>query len=184
MPRGISTATKNSLATGTIRPCLNIKLSFGGFLRLTTAHKDVVVSGEGTFLPTGGVLSVSEVRDAVDLSASNLTITLSGCSADLVNSMKNTQLQGLSVTIWLTFLDEDFNVIQNLHYFNGIIENTVYQQNNKTITIAVVCQNFLARLNERKVRRYTDADQKNDFPSDKALEYVEQIQEQSLVWGN
>jgi len=160
-----------------------LQFSFGNLLKLTTSHLPNQITGKGTFSPANGVLSVSEVRDTGDLSASNLTIQLSGCDPALVNAMKNEQLQGTEVLIWLVFLNEDFATMTELHYFTGYIENTVYMQSAETITISVACQNFLARLSERKIRRYTDQDQKDVFSTDKGLEYVEQIQNKSLVWG-
>jgi hypothetical protein len=183
MPRGINTVTKNQLEDGHIRTALNIRMSFGADLKLTTANHANTISGLGVFQPTNGVLSVSEVRDTQDLAASNLTIQLSGCDPSLVNASKGTDLQGTEVNIWLVFLASNGDTQEHLHYFTGYIENTVYTQSAEAITISVACQNFLARLSERKIRRYTDQDQKDVFSTDEGLEFVEQIQEKSLVWG-
>jgi len=184
MPRGITSSVVNSLADGHIRTAMNIKMSFGTALQLTTSNQTNTIPSLGTFSPTNGVLSVTEVRDTEDLAASNLTIQLSGCDPALVNASKGTNLQGTAVQIWLVILnDTTGDTVNALHYFTGYIENTVYMQSAETITISVACQNFLARLNDRNVRRYTDQDQKDVFSADKGLEFVEQIQEKTLVWG-
>ena len=183
MPRGINTATVDDLADGEVRIALNIFIDFQNPLYATTSNEPNIITGVGTFTPANNVISIGEVRDNGDLSASNLSVVLSGCDNAIVNASKNEQLQGTEVKIWLVFLDENGDTQTTLHYFTGYIENTVYMQSAKTITISVACQNFLARLGDRKIRRYTDEDQKDVYSADKGLEFVEQIQEKTLVWG-
>tara|TARA_R110000824_G_scaffold24195_2_gene85578 strand:- start:3197 stop:4138 length:942 start_codon:yes stop_codon:yes gene_type:complete len=68
--------------------------------------------------------------------------------------------------------------------FKGLMDKMDISDNGDTCTVALKCENFLARLLEVKVRRYTTEDQKVDYPNDKGLDFVVAIQDQEIAWGS
>jgi hypothetical protein len=50
-------------------------------------------------------------------------------------------------------------------------------------TMSVTAESRLIDLDVTRERRYTDADQKIDFPDDKGLEFIADIQDKEIIWG-
>jgi len=68
--------------------------------------------------------------------------------------------------------------------FKGLMDKMDISDNGTTCTVQLKCENFLVRLLEQKVRRYTAEDQKLDFPNDKGLDFVVSIQDKEIAWGD
>ena len=49
--------------------------------------------------------------------------------------------------------------------------------------ITINGESRLIDLDVPRVRRYTSEDQKIDFPNDKGLEYIADLQDKEIVWG-
>ena len=49
--------------------------------------------------------------------------------------------------------------------------------------MSVTAESRLIDLDVTRERRYTDADQKIDFPDDKGLEFIADIQDKEIIWG-
>ena len=67
--------------------------------------------------------------------------------------------------------------------FEGFIDTMSILENGNTAQISVNVENKLIILERPLNRRYTDQDQKNLFAGDRGLEFVESLQDKSIVWG-
>ena len=52
-----------------------------------------------------------------------------------------------------------------------------------TANINVTAESRLIDLDRTRERRYTSEDQKIDFPNDKGLEFIADLQDKEIVWG-
>ena len=68
--------------------------------------------------------------------------------------------------------------------FSGFMDTMTINESGTTGVIAVTVENRLIEFEKTRVRRYTDNDQRIEHPSDDGLEYVSQIQEKAIVWGD
>ena len=67
--------------------------------------------------------------------------------------------------------------------FAGRMDQMVIDEQGDTSTIGLAVESNLIDLNKNRERRYTDQDQKSDYPSDLFFEYVAGLQHKRLTWG-
>lgn len=190
MPRGIGSDIKTDIEDGKYQYCMAVQI-FGigdnGNLLLSNGIKEYP-SGSPPYVytPAGSFLSISSVNENSDLGTSGITIQLSGCDNTLVEIARDTEFQGSEIRVWIFQLDENLDRVEpSIRYFTGILDNMVYRQSGNEIIIEVSCENFLVRLDDVNLRRYTHIDQQNAVGlGDTGLFYVNDIQEQKLVWGD
>lgn len=183
MARGISYAFESELANGSYTYAIGVDIGFdNGILRMTNHMKNVSDDGN-TYYSAGTILSVGSVNENTDLGISGLTVTLSGADPVIISRMQETEIQGAPVNAKLFILGNQSTVLYSHLYFKGVIDNMTYTQNGNSVTITLNCENFLVRFADRVNRRYTHSDQKIQYPSDKGLEFVEDISEKVVIWG-
>ena len=189
MPRGIDSAFETDIENGKYQFCMAVQI-FGingnSNLLLSNSIKELPSgSAHYVYTPAGSLLSISSTNENSDLGTSGITIQLSGCDNSLVTIARDAEFQGSEVRVWIFQLDENLDRIEpSIRYFTGILDNMVYRQSGNEIIIEVSCENFLVRLDDRNIRRYTHEDQRDVYgSSDSGLSFVEDIAEQKLVWG-
>ena len=67
--------------------------------------------------------------------------------------------------------------------FDGIMDTMSIKDSGQTATTAISAESALISLQNPKVRRYTDEDQKTEFASDDGFQFVPDIQDLALIWG-
>ena len=185
MSRGLDQTFKGIINSEYIKPALFVKASFSSELRIWSGHGSAYINGT-RYDGAGELLSVGTVQENSDLGTSGLTVSLSGCDNQIVNAMRDEEFQGNELIVYLGVLDDVAgvrSVAATTTFFKGFMDNATYVQNGETITIQISVENHLARLSRTNTRLYTAKDQKNVFPNDLGLDYIESIAEQKLIWG-
>lgn len=138
-----------------------------------------------TYIGAGNLLSISSIAENVELKAAGVTVVLSGISDPLLSKAQTEDYQGRELTIRLGGFDSSGNVIADpIIVFSGFMDTMTISDGGDTATIAVTVENRLVEFEKTRVRRYTDNDQRILHPTDKGLEFVSQIQEKEIVWGD
>lgn len=138
-----------------------------------------------TYVGAGNLLSISGISESVDLRASGITVQLSGISDPLLAKAKTEDYQGRELKVKLGGWDSSDNIISNpIIIFSGFMDTMTINESGETANINVTVENRLIEFEKTRVRRYTDNDQRIDYPNDDGLEYVSQIQEKTIVWGD
>ncbi len=175
---------------GTTRLAFTVKIDLPneGIIHVTNLPHNVAVGvggTEGTATPAGDQLQISNTTMSQDLGYSDLTITLSGLNSDFVEAARDYNFQGNSVKVFY-LMDKGFsNNYASKLGFRGLIEDMIYMDTGNDITVQLKCTNFLVRLGDSNVRRYTKEDQLRYYTQsqDKGFNFVESIADQELVWG-
>ena len=137
-----------------------------------------------TYVGLGDLLKIGQIREATDLSANGTTVTLTGVKSSLIAVARDEDYQGKIATIRLGAMDELSNVITNpVQLFSGFMDVMVIADSGESSTINVSIENKLIAFDRAYVRRFTDGDQKIDYPTDKGFEFVTSIQELEIIWG-
>jgi len=138
-----------------------------------------------TYVGAGNLLSISTVSENVELRASGITVQLSGISDPLLAKAKTEDYQGRELLVKLGGWDASDNIISSpTIIFSGFMDTMTINESGETATISVAVENRLIEFEKTRVRRYTDNDQRIEYPNDDGLEYVSQIQEKEIVWGD
>jgi len=188
MSRSLSTEMLAVSTAELVRPVIFVDLHFdtadGGSLYLWSGMGQLSHDGN-TYVGAGDLLSVSDIQENTELSANGMSITLSGVGEPLISKARDSDYQGRLLEVKLGALDESGDVISDpVVLFSGFMDVMSISSSGDTATISVSVENRLIEFDRTRVRRNTAEDQKIDYPTDKAFEYVSQIQEKEIVWGN
>jgi|TARA_R100000479_G_C6279278_1_gene162357 hypothetical protein len=140
-----------------------------------------------TYAGAGSLLGVSDVTENADLQASGLEIKLIA-SAEFITVLRDLEYQGGAVIGWLGIVD--INSLGNkanpagiFKFFEGFVDTMHFTMSENACLITLKAENKLIRLSKSNNRRYTAADQKIEYPSDKGFEFVNTIQDKEVLWG-
>jgi len=67
--------------------------------------------------------------------------------------------------------------------FSGRMDTMSIKDSGDTANISLTAESRLIDLERSRERRYTSEDQKIDYPNDKGLEFIADLQNQEIVWG-
>jgi hypothetical protein len=67
--------------------------------------------------------------------------------------------------------------------FSGRLDVPVIDEAGDTATISISYESRLADLDRPRIRRYTDQDQRAEYPNDGGLRYIAGLQDKQVTWG-
>lgn len=168
-----------------VRPVIFVDAEFDSSeLNLWSGYGNLAWSGK-TYVGAGNLLNISAIQENVELRANGLQLTLSGVLSPLLNKALTEDYQGRQLWVWLGAMDEDNHIISNpVIVFSGFMDTMVIADSGEQAVIQLSVENRLIEFERTRVRRFTDGDQRIEYPNDDGFEYVSQIQEKQIVWGD
>jgi hypothetical protein len=195
MARDLESAFITELAKEEIAPILLAKINTsGGDVRAWTGVGDITFDGE-VYVGGGDLVKVSELIESNDLSAKGMAVSLSGIPSDLLATALGQVEHGRVATLWLGLIEsvEDTTTTPSTYslglvdapyeIYSGFTDVTNVSEQGETSTITVNIENRLIALEVAKIRRYTDENQKGDYPNDKGMEFVNALQDMTFKFG-
>lgn len=189
MARSISTDLSNEFAADTLRPYYACKVTLPAAVgsNTFTTHKMwtgnyPLTVGSDTFEGLGEFLSVSDLAETSDMSASGLKISIIANSENLT-VLRDKQYQGQSVEAFVGALEADGTSAGQFKFFEGFADQMLFSMQPDACLVTLTAENKLIRLSKSSNRYYTHEDQIAEYPNDKGLEFVNVIQEQEVLWG-
>lgn len=181
--RDLSAEMQTVASSEFVRPIMLIEMAFSSTLYLWNGIGDLSHGGN-TYTGVGDLVSVSPMGESTDISAKGCNISLSGVNASLVDKAKSEDYQGNSVSIKMGALDDNGDIISSpIVIFKGFMDVMSITDGGEYSTITVSVENNLILFDKAKVRRYTDNDQKIDYPNDEGFSFVASIQNKQMIWG-
>lgn len=183
MSRSLTGAVQTALEQMNLTLCMFVRLTFdSGTVYVTSLAYAIDWDGH-TWLGLGNLGSISEVTEGENIEAYRVVLTLSGINTALMSAMLSEQYQGRAVSIWMGGLDVDHQIIADpVLVFNGRMDTPEIEVG-ETATIKLSCEGRLADLDRPRVARYTHEDQIARYPADLGLQFVPQMVEKPLYWG-
>ena len=184
MSRDLSTAMQTVTTDSVVRPFFLVTLDFPtGSINFWSGGGNLV-HGQTTYIGAGDLLSVSSFEEKTDLAAVGAAITLNGIKTSLVQKARDENYQGRAASIKLGAFDTTGNIIADpVTMFSGFMDVMVINEGAEYSEITVTLENKLLQLERSKERRYTDGDQRLDYPDDDGFEFVAALQDYEIVWG-
>lgn len=162
---------------------LPVTYTFSSSFRTETID-GVVYQALGTLLNIG-----TQQRD-LRVTSSDTTITLSGLDSDNVYIVLGTKIKGSLVEIWRGFYDENYNLVNTVRRYNGIItsytitEDLQQDSNLDNFVISVNCSAYKTVLENRIAGRKTNSNSWKEFnPTDVSMDRVQAISEAYFDFG-
>jgi hypothetical protein len=183
MSRILPTGFNAAVTASVVRPAFFVELDWSdGILYVWNGYGSIVFGGN-TYLGTGHLGKISEVKESKDLTANGVTLALSGIPSALITEALANDNQGRPAKIYIGALAGDGTLAAAPYLiFDGVIDLTVIADTGDTSTISVQLEKELVD-NRSGARRYTHEDQQIDFPGDLGFQYVAALSTQIITWG-
>lgn len=187
MTREIDSNLRNAISDPVIHPVYLIELMYDDApLRLHSGTRNITFQGNN-YRGVGQFGSISSSAEVSDQATTFIDLTLSGIQASDIGLQLNQYYQGRTGTVWLGLRDlSDNSLITPTIIFKGVMDNSRITVSDKIGSISVRLNSPLVRWDKPNIKRYTEADQQEDFPNDKGFEFVPLLREQrGLIarWG-
>lgn len=184
MSRELTTAMKSAVTADLVRPITLVQCAFdSGDLNLWSGIGNLTVDSV-EYVGAGTLLQIGEIAESAELQANGLTVALSGITEPLISKARDEDYQGRELKVLLGAIDSEGDVTANpVILFSGFMDTMVINDGAETATIQITVENRLIEFERTRGRRYTAEDQKIDYPDDKGLEFVAEMQEKEIIWG-
>jgi hypothetical protein len=151
-----------------------------------------VWSGLGTlswdgydWLGIGTLGKVGVVTEDSQLNAQALQISLSGIDSDLLSYALGEVQQGLPVKLWFATFDDAGNItVSPTLCYAGRMDQISILQDTSTATIGITVENRLSDLQRKVERRFTDRDQRLNYPNDLGFAFIAWTMDWNGSWGS
>lgn len=184
MTRTLGSSFQTELAATELSPFFAIEMDFEGDpVRLWGGYGNIVIDGDSYF-GAATLLNISPISETSEVQANGITVTLSGIDTSLISAALSENYQGREMKVYFGVLNDSGAIIDDPYIaFKGRMDIMTIDEDGETSTISVTAESRLIDLDVSRERRYTDADQKIDFPDDKGLEFIADIQDKEIIWG-
>ena len=181
----IPPAVASRLANDEQKIAFGVSLEFdSGTLNLWSGIGDFTGSDSLSYTGAGELLDIQNVEEDNELSSTNMTISISGLSANIVTYATTEDYQNSPVTIKMFFFHPDTDdEIGNVILFKGRMD-TLTVTDGDSFSVVISAENKLIDLTRPKNLFYTAETQNFLYSGDKGLEFVSKIREQTVNWGS
>lgn len=182
--RNLSTEMQAVSTAEVVRPIMFVECEFdSGDINLWNGVGSLSYGGKN-YIGAGNLLAVEPVSESTDLRANGTSVTLSGLNNTLVGLAKDEDYQGRALTVKLGAMDESNDVIADpVIMFSGFMDTMMLTESGESSTITIDVENKLIQMDRSRVRRFTDNDQRIDYPDDDGFSFVTKIQDREIKWG-
>ena len=202
MPRGLSTALLNELATQNIKPIALVEIQFATPQFLTNHYKDIVetdiwddavglwddrLEGTGlwddgtTYTASGHLLGIGGKSEKSELDVSSFQIELSAVDSTFVSVVLGANsVTNVEVKIDIGLLNDSDAIIGTFNYDKGFIES--YSINTETGRLVLSCTSHFADFSRVNGRKTNEGSQQLFFTNDKGMEFSA-LTVQDIKWG-
>jgi hypothetical protein len=173
-----------AIQSAEIRPAVFVEAHFtSGPLYVWSGAGNIDWNGH-TWTSVVSLGSISTIEEGSDVQAKGITLTLSGIDPSLLGGVLTEFRVGLPVLVRFGLFDAEGTLIADpIISWAGRMDQPTINVDGTTATISINCENRLIDMNVAVDRRYTNEDQRLDFPEDRGMEFVPSIQEVVIYWG-
>lgn len=197
--RTMSAASIEAISQRILHPVRFVELEFDeGPLRLWTGLG--YINWDGKIWSGGGtLLKIEPAAETQALEAQGARLQLSGVPELVAMALVN-KPRGNPCRIWRGFMNPealptydvgtdsillaDELVQWPIREFTGRMDRMPITSDPANPVIQLTAENHLVMLNRAEERRYTHEDQQIDYPGDRFFEFVPQMQDAEIEWGD
>ena len=186
MSRGFPTAVATALSAGHVALVTFAKLEFpSGTIYVHNSIGRYTWGGQD-WLGTGDFGEISQIEEGADVSPYKITLTLSGLDATVSGAALNEDYYMHPATVYLGALDADDVLIAD----PTVVWEGAMDQMNFSIgetsgdSIQLTAESELARFDKSSNKKYTHSQQQNDHSGDLLFEFMADIEDAKIRWGD
>ena len=184
MSRVLSNAMKEMAVAKVVRPIFLVHMVFDSSELNIWSGVGNLSFDSVTYTGLGDLLSISDIKETSDISATGISVSLSGVKTSLIAVAKDQDYQGRELTVRLGAFNESGSLIADpVIIFSGFMDTMTIAEAGAYSSITIAVENKLVAFERAKIRRYTAEDQKIEYPADKGFEFVTSIVQKEIFWG-
>ena len=179
MSRTVPSALLTALSQPEVQPYYAVDLDFDSSpIRLWTGYGDRTIVGN-TYTGGGNLLTVSGLEEASDLSAKNITLSLSGVPSSLVSIALSEPYQRRSCKVYFGTTD----VSTPVEIFSGLMNTMTVEDGGDSSILTLSVESKLVRLEKASNLLYNEENHVARHPDDTFFSYVTNLQDKDVIWG-
>ena len=186
MARTLTTAVKNELLTGQIRPVHLITIGFGTPVNLTDNAFDLTSSVSGssvTYSSSSFLVNTFSFEEQTDISKTTLSIFLSGVDTSFISVVLGENIVNDSVTIYRGLLDSSNALIADpILLYQGNIDTFDITETETESNVKLMVVSHWADFDKRSGRKTNNASQQRFFSTDVGMDFSSETV-LDLKWG-
>lgn len=184
MSRDLTTAYKNAVTAGTVRPLLLVTGFFDSeTLRFWNGEGTLTFSGDD-YTGAGELLKIDPIVETQKTEARGMKVQLTGMPSSIIAVALAEDYQGRQVTVDLALVDAAGDIILDpFRFFSGEADIMEIEEGADFATISLSSENDLISLKRINERRRTPEDQKITYPDDTFFDHVAALQSKEITWG-
>jgi hypothetical protein len=186
MARTLTTAVKNELLTGQIRPIHLIEIGFSTPVYLTDCGFNLTSSISGssrTYTASAFLVGASSFEEQVDITKTTLSLSLSGADQTFISTVLNENIVNDTVVIYRGLLDSSNSIIADpiLLYSGNIDTFEINEEPNKS-NVKLIIVSHWADFDKKSGRKTNNASQQKFFSTDVGFDFASQTI-LDIKWG-
>lgn len=188
-------------------PVILIEMYFDeATLRMFTGYGMMNFNGED-YYGMGNFIGISAIEETQDTTAKGVVVSLNGIPSELLSVTLSARCRGRPFRMYLSYINtkqsvatehddtgivltEDGNrvllenqVVGNPYrIFSGLMDVIEFNDGGSEAFLRLSVENALIIGQRPKIRRYTKEDQRKTNPSDRGLDFINQLQDKEIVW--
>ncbi len=187
MSRDLSAAALAAIAARKIMPVYLCEMLVTTPIRVWTGYQYQTWNGN-TWSPVGSFGGFSPASEALDMRADNITFMLSGIPSDVLSFALTEKYRGKSVKLWLGLMDTTTLQLLDdptdpIMVWSGKLDVATIKDAGDKGAVSITSVNKMATFKTPKLRRYTNEDQKLDYPLDQGLKFLVGQINKEIKWG-
>lgn len=184
MARDLAAGLLAEVTAASLRPALFYEGVFAsGTVRLWSGVGSITWNSQ-TWTGAGNLIGVSQITETVDARAVGIVAQLAGMSTEIVQLALAQSRQGAAGKVWIGAIDAAGAVVADPFLaFSGRLDVPSIEDGGDSATIQISYESRLVDLERPRERRYTDEDQRIDYPSDQGFAFVPYLQDAEFLWG-
>lgn len=180
MARTVPEDILTALTQREVEPFYAIEIDLdSGPLRLWTGRGERTI-GEEVYTGGGSFIGIEGLEEVADLSAKNITLTLSGIESSIVSLALQEPYQRRQVRVFWGVR----SVTEVVEVFAGSLNQMVIEDGPESASITVTVDSKLVELEKASNYRYTSESHKSRHANDTFFDFVAAIQDKQIVFEN
>ena len=186
MARTLTTAVKNELLTGQIRPIHLIEIGFSTPVYLTDNGFDLTSSISGTsrtYTASPFLVGGSSFEEQVDITKTTLSLSLSGADTTFISTVLNENVVNDTVEIYRGLLDSNNSIIADpILLYSGNIDTFEISETETKSNVKLVIVSHWADFDKKSGRKTNNASQQRFFSTDVGMNFSSETV-LDIKWG-
>ena len=186
MARTLTTAVKNELLTGEIKPVHLIEIGFSTPVYLTDCGFNLTSSISGTsrtYTSSEFLVGASSFEEQVDITKTTLSLFLSGADQTFISTVLNENIVNDTVEIYRGLLDSNNSLIADpILLYSGNIDTFEISESATQSNVKLLVVSHWADFDKKSGRKTNNASQQRFFSTDVGMDYSSETV-LDIKWG-